>query len=68
MDNWAWVVGLPYYDKLIEELKKVCESKSIHIEEIPTFVMNLILHKIPFTGTEFLKDMALYNYSDDEYV
>ena len=66
MDNRMWVVGLPHYDPLLEELKRVCENNQIHIEEIPTFIMNLVLHKIPFTGTEI--QMGTFNYSNDDFV
>lgn len=30
--------------------------------------MNLILHKIPFTGPEIQKDLSVHNYTNDEYV
>ena len=68
MDNRAWIIGLNYYDTLIQELKKVCEPSQIHIEEIPTFVMNLILHKTPFTGPDMQREMAVHNYTNDDYV
>ena len=60
-----WIVGLPYYDDLIERLKNVCGTK-IHLEEIPSFLMNLIIHKIPFTGPDMKS--ALCNYTNDPFV
>ncbi|KEJ83063.1 SNF2 family N-terminal domain containing protein [Oxytricha trifallax] len=65
MDQRIWIVGLPYYDELFESLKKVCEIARIHIEEIPTFIMNLVLHKIPFTGPDI--QIGNFNYTNDPF-
>ncbi|CDW74660.1 swi snf-related matrix-associated actin-dependent regulator of chromatin subfamily a-like protein 1 [Stylonychia lemnae] len=65
MDIRMWVVGLPYYDQLMEKLKKVCDHNQIHIEEIPPFIMNLVLHKIPFTGPDI--QLGNFNYTNDPF-
>lgn len=52
MDQRCWVLGVASYDLLIGELKQICDQNSIHIEEIPSFIMNLVIHKTPFTGPE----------------
>jgi hypothetical protein len=66
MDQRCWVIGIASYDLLIEELKKLCEQNHIHIEEIPSFIMNLVLHKTPFTGPEI--QMGNFNYTNDKFV
>ena len=66
MDQRCWVLGIASYDFLINELKKLCEQNSIHIDEIPSFIMNLVLHKTPFTGPDIL--MGNFNYTNDKFV
>jgi hypothetical protein len=66
MDQRCWVLGVASYDLLIMELKQICDQNSIHIEEIPSFIMNLVIHKTPFTGPEI--QMGNFNYTNDKFV
>jgi len=64
--NRAWIVGLRNYDLMVKELKHDCELNGIHIEEIPSFIMNIIFYKTPFQGPE--SQMHQHNYEQDDLV
>lgn len=66
MDLRCWVLSIGSYDHLMHNISRLCDHHRIHIEEIPSFVMNLVLHKTPFTGPDMA--MGHHNYTNDPYV
>jgi len=53
----AWVLPTTKYDQLMEDLQKICLVNNIHIEDIPSFTMQLMNCKIPnHPGYDYLKD------------
>lgn len=67
MDYRAWVIDIQVYKSALEVLRPICIENRVHIEEIPDFCLNLILHAVPWTGAEQEKGMC-YNYTSDPFV
>lgn len=49
-DLRAWVLPVTQYDQLMSELHKICMINNIHIEDIPSFTMSIMNHKVPFSN------------------
>ena len=43
-----WVLNVDRYETVMLELKRICEANRIHIEDIPTFAINLMRTKVPW--------------------
>jgi len=65
VENRSWVMSLPDYYKLLEQIRSICTEFGIHIQEIPHFVVNLVLYKTPCTGEH--NQFGAYNYNNDAY-
>jgi hypothetical protein len=50
VETRSWVMTLLNYYKLLERIKVICSEFQIHVQEIPAFVVNLMLNKTPCTG------------------
>lgn len=61
----CWVMNLPHYYTIIEQIKGICKSFGIAIREIPNFVVNLVLYKTPCSGEQ--SQFGAFNFSNDPY-
>jgi hypothetical protein len=52
IETRSWVLSLTNYESMLERLKNICSQYEIIIQELPTFVVNLILHPTPCTGPQ----------------
>jgi len=52
------------YDQLIVDLRRICNSNNIHIEDIPKFSIDLMRTKVPFSIQNGRK--CRYNYEKDQ--
>eukprot|EP00347_Sterkiella_histriomuscorum_P001302 403372559 len=62
----VWVISVLNYEPLMQDLKRICLTNNIHIEDIPQFAINLMKVQIPFTLQNGRKSQ--YDYKKDPTV
>ena len=58
-------MSLPDYYKLLAQIKVICDEFGIQIQEIPNFVVGLVLYKTPCTGEG--NKFGAFNFNNDTY-
>lgn len=61
-----WVISLLNYEKLMDQLKYICNQNNIHIEDIPQFAINLMKTQVPYSLNNQRK--SKYDYKNDKTV